>query len=142
MASSNHRPRGITLLAIWFFLNAVGNLVFSAYNILSGINLVLERALVLPKYFLVIQDVLSLFFNSWIVFLCFGLWQMRRWAWRGTLITQYIKIFVLISVSILLGLRGEFTMSYVLRLVGSLIFIAVIFYYFLRPKIKTAFHIN
>lgn len=143
MTTSNKRPLGITILAILFFLNATTSLVSALYRTLSGSSLVLERALVLPKYFLVALDVFSVFFGIWTVVLVIGLWKMRRWSWIGTLLTQVIGSLTTVLVGVIAWQRGNFLQSDILfGLIASLMFSAAILYYFLRPNIKTAFHVD
>jgi hypothetical protein len=142
MTTSNKRPIGITILAILFLLNATTSLVGALYTTLSGSSLVLERALLLPKYFLVALDVFSVFFGIWTVVLVIGLWKMRRWSWIGTLLTQVIGSLITVLVGVVVWQRGDFLQSDIFGLIASLMFSAVIVYYFLRPNIKAAFHVD
>jgi hypothetical protein len=143
MTTSNKRPLGITILAILFLLNATTSLVGALYRTLSGSSLVLGRALLLPKYFLVALDIFSVFFGIWTIVLVIGLWKMRRWSWIGTILTQVIGSLITVLGGIFVWQRGDFLLqSYIFALIASLMFTAVIVCYFLRPNIKAAFYVD
>lgn len=142
MPNPNQRPLGITLFASLLLLISITNLVIAFYRIFSGTSLVVEEALLLPKYSLVALDSFSLFFSIWTTTLSIGLWKMRRWSWLGTLITQSIWVLMTISAGVVGWPKEDLLPSDIFGLVASLIFAAVIVCYFLRPKIKSAFRVN
>ena len=141
MTTKDKRPLAITLLSILLVVNSMTSLLFALYRILSGTNLVLESALLLPKYFLNILDIFSIFYSIWVFVLVVGLWKMRKWSWIGTLITQAISGLIVILAGVFGWIRGDFQ-SNIFTLIASMIFTLWIICYFLRPKIKAAFHMN
>jgi len=113
--ASHHRPLGVSLLALLFFL--VGGVW-----LLAAIVLPLLGAALAPWYIL-------LGAAAYFLAVGWGLWSTRRWAYVSTLLMCVVLAFYQLRAALLLGQN----------VLAPLLVLLIIFGYLLRPQVRAAF---
>lgn len=109
-----NRPTGVTVIAVLQFIGGV-------LGIIGGI-----AALGVSPFL----GIVSLILGVAAIALGVGMWQLKPWAWMGTLVVQGIGVLQNIWIMIDQGFGAG-----IISLVINVIIIA----YLLRPEIKAAF---
>lgn len=138
------RPIGITLLAVAFlWIGVIGGLAFPIMLLTGGISqlwdLSLGRVVHSPALLHLLSSLLSiLWFGAYILyaFIGFGLWKLRRWAWKAVVIVHWICVCGGALGGPITALHNA---AMGIALLGILAPYAGILWYLYRPGVKAAF---
>jgi len=118
MQQPRDRPLGVTLIAILLALNGVASII-AAVGTLG------------PGYLGVADAAFGVLFGALLIFLAYGMWTLRLWAWYATLIIEGLNaVFALITLILAPLLASNWV---------SLVLAVIIIGYLLQPGVRAAF---
>lgn len=138
------RPLGITLLALTFlWIGCIGTLIFPIMIPTGGVSLMWDS---LTSTF-IHSDAFRLaglclftlaFFGTYVLyaFIGFGLWKLRKWAWKAVVVVQWIGVCGGALGGLITALHNA---AMGIALLGILAPYAGILWYLYRPGVKAAF---
>ncbi|MEG4209419.1 hypothetical protein [Microcoleus sp. S13_B4] len=135
-----NRPQSVTVLAILQLISGIFSLLDGLFillfaGIVGGLGAAVGGAKVgtVIGSFIAIFAALSFILGLLSLLLTWGLFQLRNWAWTGTLIVHIIAI--LAQIVKMFGSGGTAVNFLTLGFAGASI------YYLLRPDVKQAFRV-
>ncbi|MEG4026009.1 hypothetical protein [Microcoleus sp. S13C4] len=135
-----NRPQSVTVLAILQLISGIFSLLDGLFillfaGIFGGLGAAVGGAKVgtVIGSFIAIFAALSFILGLLSLLLTWGLFQLRNWAWTGTLIVHIIAI--LAQIVKMFGSGGTAVNFLTLGFAGASI------YYLLRPDVKQAFRV-
>src|SRR5580692_5996449 len=141
------RPVGITLLAILFlWIGGFGSLLFPIFIVTGATKQIVELWLSAAKHsnalIMAVATLLSIvWWGAYVLyaFIGFGLWKLRRWAWKGMVVIQWIGVALFIGQAISFGI----IFSSVVMGIGTAVFelgiTGGILWYLYRPAVRWPF---
>jgi len=114
-----NRPAGVTVIAILLWLTG-------ALNVISGFSVMDQVS--------TSSGLLQVAIGAAAVVFGFGCWQLKKWAWLGTIVLMGLNAASIIAIWVRYGDR-----IIVSRIIWPLIVNAVVVAYLLRRDVKTAF---
>lgn len=113
-----NRPLGVTIIAILVALSGIAAVVMGVPLLLAGSDMLLA-------------GLSSIVFGAALLYVAWGLWTLKHWAWLTTLILE--------------GINGLFSLVGIILAPGNvsawitLIVVAIIVYYLTRPHVRAVF---
>lgn len=138
------RPIGITLLAIVFlWIGCIGTLIFPIMGLVGGLGGLGELVLghvVHSESLLHLLSILlgALWFGAYVLyaFIGFGLWKLRKWAWKAVVIVHWICVCGGALGGLITALHNA---AMGIALLGILAPYGGILWYLYRPGVRIAF---
>jgi hypothetical protein len=113
------RPTGVSIIAILLWLTGVLN-VISGFGVMDDISTV--------------AGLIQIVIGAAAIVFGIGCWQLRRWAWLGTIVLMGLNALSIIVIWIQYG--DQIVVS---RIIWPLIINGVVIVYLLQPDVKAAF---
>ena len=118
MQPARERPLGVTLIAVLLLLNGIASII-AAVGVLGPV----------PQG--LVDAALAVAFGAALLYLAYGMWTLRGWAWLATLVVEGLNaIFAAVAIALSPGAIANWV---------SLILAVIIIVYLLQPSVKAAF---
>ena len=101
MNKMTDRPTGVTIIAMFMFLNIIITPLYILLFIYEPILVKITLSLVSAIIYLLLG---------------YGLWKMRRWAWTGTIVSALIGLLLaLITINLIAFIINVIVLGYMLQ---------------------------